>query len=84
MQEADKRLCTLCGDTIDASEARSVTTIVGASGKPNERIRAANGKVIHQCQIPRLVRRTSQTTQPNPWSRKAALSHPAYRRRAKG
>ncbi len=42
-------VCVLCGEQLDVSETDTVTTIAGASGKPNVRILSANGREIHRC-----------------------------------
>jgi hypothetical protein len=48
---AGKYFCVLCGAELDVSEAKSVTTIVGASGKANIRILSVNGKEVHRCEM---------------------------------
>lgn len=48
-----KFVCTLCGADLDVGEDETVTTIAGASGKPNVRILSANGTEIHRCQMQR-------------------------------
>ncbi len=50
-------VCALCGADLDVSEADTVTTIAGASGKPNVRILSAHGTEIHRCEMPRRGRR---------------------------
>jgi len=46
-------ICVLCGAELGVSERETVTTIAGASGKPNERILSVNGKVVHRCALRR-------------------------------
>jgi hypothetical protein len=47
-----KFFCILCGAELEVSEAQTVTTIAGASGKPNVRILSVNGEELHRCEMP--------------------------------
>jgi hypothetical protein len=49
--------CTLCGAPLDISEAATITTIAGSSGKPNMRILSADGREIHRCAMRAAPRR---------------------------
>ncbi len=46
-------VCALCGADLTVSETDTVTTIAGASGKPNVRILSVKGTEIHRCEMPR-------------------------------
>jgi hypothetical protein len=44
-------VCAGCGEDLEVSEHDMVTTIAGASGKPNVRILSLAGQEIHRCEL---------------------------------